>query len=321
MIKDNINNPLFFLFTCVRNGRQYINRLFESILSQTKVNFVHYIYEDGSTDPVNDLVTIYKEKAAKLQQPFKVIYDKNPINIGLNMATKHCISKCDCPYFIWIDCDNWVDKDFFKNLEETVKKSKKSSLIRTTLCSQTDNYSLSTSNIVLKPYDRIFQLKELMRGTYVYSFFAVKNSFYKEINKQNIMLDSKIFYNDDQILLLMLLSKNCDFAYSFNSIGHFLIRKDSVSSKNLPFHAAKDDQIEFCYKISKEYGDFVKYYYIIKSILFKIDNSVTTYKEKSNQLDLVLTYSKKYRIPLNVFNVKNFKLKRVKYFIFKLMGK
>ena len=77
--------PLFFLFTCVKDGRKYINKLFDSLLSQTKINFVHYIYEDGSNDPIEDLVLSYKEKVSKLEHPYKVIYDNKDVTDQVNV--------------------------------------------------------------------------------------------------------------------------------------------------------------------------------------------------------------------------------------------
>ena len=112
-----INEPLFFLFTCVKDGREYIDKLFESLLMQTKKNFIHYIYEDGSDNPLDEIVENYIKRVNQLDEPYRVVYEKCNKNIGLNKATEHCLKKCYLNYFIWMNCDDWLDVNFFKNAE------------------------------------------------------------------------------------------------------------------------------------------------------------------------------------------------------------
>jgi len=119
---EKTQDYLFFVFTCVKNGRKYIEKLFDSLLEQTLTNFVHFIYDDGSDDPIDDLVDEYRKKVSLLANPFPVIYEKNTTNIGINMATQYCISKCCARYFVWIDCDNWIDKNFFNEMTNTINR-------------------------------------------------------------------------------------------------------------------------------------------------------------------------------------------------------
>ena len=223
----NAENPLFFLFTCVKEGRPYIQKLFSSLLKQTKYNFVHYIYEDGSDDPIEDLVNEYKEKASKLVNPYRVEYEKNANNIGLNMATKHCIDMCYCPYFIWIDCDNWVDENFFKELEDAAVAHKNSIYIGSNRFDVCENF--------IKPYFSKKQLKlakkkkrdiEYLCDTFGFSFFAIKHSLYLEINKNNYFVNERHFFNDMQVISHCILS-NKEFSFADKAYSYFLCRNDS----------------------------------------------------------------------------------------------
>lgn len=260
----NNENPLFFLFTCVKDGRKYINKLFDSLLSQTKINFVHYIYEDGSADPIEDLVDIYKEKVSKLSSPYKVIYEKNPINIGLNMATKHCIDMCNLPYFIWIDCDNWVDKDFFKEIEKCCLKKPKADLIRTRLIGVGFSF-----NVDKPTTNNNTELQLFLRSKYYYSFFAVKTKKYLYINKNNYMSDVKTFFNDNQVLMCLLLSK-CKIALELKAIGYFGYHPDSMSACNLPLDRGKNDQLLFLKNVSNKLFEMLDCYYYCKTSMNKI---------------------------------------------------
>ena len=224
------NEVIFFLFTCVKDGRQYIGRLFNSLLKQTKVNFVHYIYEDGSDDFIEDLVDEYKIKANKLNTPIKIFYEKNKNNIGLNMSIKHCISKCNLPYFIWIDCDNWVDDFFFEELGKTAKKHPNSIMIRSALTSCKIEHNSFIVDKVFK-YNRFCsdrnKFKTFFYKFYSFGFFAVKTEDYFKINPYNVFINDRSYFCDDQIIFLCLLMSNESFSFSKKSAGYALTREDS----------------------------------------------------------------------------------------------
>lgn len=305
--------PLFFLFTCVKDGRKYINKLFDSLLSQTRINFVHYIYEDGSNDPIEDLVLSYKEKVSKLEHPYKVIYEKNPVNIGLNMATKHCIDMCSCPYFIWIDCDNWVDKNFFLELEKTVAKNKKAFLIRTHKEIYKNGIAIPYDSSITRKKNSKLQLNELLRSKFTYSFFAVNNNLYRKNNPCNFMINSKVFFNDDQVLLVCLLSKKCKIAYSRKSIGYFLRRDDSVSAISIPVELGRDDQIALLNKIDKIKGAYIESYYQIKDKIRYINsNQFTDPKKCLQQYIEIKEIAKKQHIKLSMFNCRSIHFKGIR---------
>ena len=220
---------LFFTFTCVRNGRQFISRLFDSLLKQTKKNFIHYIYDDGSTEPLDKMVEDYKQKVSKLEKPYEVIYEKNPNNIGLNMATKHCIDMCSCPYFIWIDCDNFVDSRFFEELEKGIFKHKNATVFRTRLLKYDEKKDcVSEMYKKHKSYKDKKQLKNLLYSKYAYSFFAINYDKYKIANPMNHFENVRSYFNDTQVLFSCALSE-CEFTFIKKSVGYYLSRDESES--------------------------------------------------------------------------------------------
>ena len=231
---DASKKPIFFLFTCIKDGRKYIKKLFDSLLGQTKKNFVHYIYEDGSVDSISDLVDEYKKQAASLEKPFEVIYENNEKNIGLNMATKHCIEMCDKEYFIWIDCDNWVDRDFFYNLEQTATKHPNAIMIKTSLFTVLENGNVFTdinTSRKRRINNKRNQIKNFFMNCYPFgfSFFAIKKEF---LGNNFLMLDEKHFSNDHQVICQILFKKH-PIVWSKKSIGYFLSRDDSEGHANL----------------------------------------------------------------------------------------
>ena len=271
----NNQNPLFFVFTCVKNGRKFIEKLFDSLLSQTRINFVHYIYEDGSTEPLDEMVEEYKLRASKLDKHYEIIYEKNPVNLGLNESTKHCIEKCNAPYFIWIDCDNWVNNIFFEELEKTAKRNKNALLLRTN-CQSIDESGQILRKIDLKKAKAKKQDRFFFYNDYPYCFFAVnKKRYFLECS--NTFIDDKLFYNDDQVICNCFFhEKNtplCEKAISF-----FLVHNSSVSYAGLSKDPSYDYKKfkELAIATNNSHFCFLEHMYQMKklfsSMLIALDN-------------------------------------------------
>lgn len=260
----------FFLFTCVRDGRQYIERLFESLLNQTSTNFIHFIYDNGSSDPIDDLILKYKEKVAKLKKPYEVRYEKTSESVGLNMATKYCIDKCDKPYFIWIDCDNWIHKDFFRNLKKEIDKHPDRILYRTYLI-KVDESGVTSSNfkerkLSLKNKNNAAFTFFTRKNRYYYSFFAINTKKYLELSHNNI-INIRDYYNDEQVLTYCYLS-NDKFSFVKKSVGYYLARENSEAHLIMPKQSnsnifAFDERIKIAESISKS---SLNYYLTIKKL-------------------------------------------------------
>ena len=303
MKRNNIRKPLFFVFTCIKDGNQFISKLFDSMLKQTTVNFVHYIYEDGSSIPLGSIVEEYRDKASKLSNPFEVIYECNQKNIGLNKSTQHCISKCNCPYFIWIDCDNYIDHSFFEEMEKLYKKSKNPLLLRSVIYNVNSPNIIRTSNCgTIKEAKSKFQIGLFLRRKYYYSFFAVNFEKYKIINPKNIMVDNRSFYNDEQILILCLL--NCEKApLSLSAKGFFLTREGQESSvSNLSLAEIQEEQLKLCHLVN---SDFEKHLSAMYEIKYLYDEFFKIYKRETKKSLIIIKSIKKISRKNNIM-LKNY---------------
>ena len=322
-IQQSKFTPLFFLFTCVKDGRKYIKTLFNSLLSQTDFNFVHYIYEDGSVDTIEDLVNEYKLKAS-----YQVMYEKNSINIGLNMATKHCIDICNLPYFIWIDCDNWVDKNFFFELGKAVKKNKKGNLFRTR-CYRDNLKNKSIDTAVFPLFSDSLKNKYckwiyFFRGykSYYYSFFAMKTEYFKEKMYFDFLVDRHLF-NDDQVLSHYYLT-NDTCVFVDKAKGFQLIREDSESASICSSQLDSNVKIykEYTQNLFRESGvykpDLFEHYYHVSTSCNKIFQHYTKFENKSGFSLLVSTcfYCLRNKVRIKWFiSFKEFIVYFIKYII------
>jgi len=257
-----MQNIKFFIFTCVYNGKKYINRLLDSMLKQDSNNFIHYIYDDGSTDDIGDIINEYKEKASKLDKPFKVIYERNSKNIGNLASTQHCLDKVlefkDCNYFGWINADDWLKDRGIKTLTKCILKKQKRYDV---FFYQQNLYTFVNNrlNIIKRKKTK----RNLMRSGNLLPYF-VQNAICADsfLAKSEILKDNSIklidgvnkynFYNDLQFILI------CSFLgyksiYLKKYLYCTLIREDSISY-NQSFDAWNDKSLELMQKSISKYS-------------------------------------------------------------------
>ena len=99
------------------NTEFYIERCIRSILKQTIREIEIIFVDDGSTD---NTVNIVKE-IAKKDNRIKIICQENQ---GANSARKTGFTYSNGEYVIFVDSDDWIDKNMGKELYETINKYK-----------------------------------------------------------------------------------------------------------------------------------------------------------------------------------------------------
>lgn len=92
-----LNHPLVSIITPGWNGKNFIHRLLDSILSQT-YDRMEYIYvDDGSTDGTKDVVLSYKSKFESKGIPFLYVYkDNGGLCSAIQEGLQHVNGECLC---------------------------------------------------------------------------------------------------------------------------------------------------------------------------------------------------------------------------------
>lgn len=107
--KEKDNQPLISVIVPVYNIEKYVGECIESILNQAYSNLEIILVDDGSIDESGAICDSY----AKCDKRIVVIHKKNG---GLVSARKAGLNKASGKYVGYVDGDDWVGKEFYRNL-------------------------------------------------------------------------------------------------------------------------------------------------------------------------------------------------------------
>jgi len=115
------NNKKISVLISVFNQEKYIGRCLRSLLSQTLKDDLYEIIviNDGSTDKTPYALKLFTDPNKSL---VKVI--NNDTNIGLPASINKAIHNSKCEYFVRVDSDDWVSKDFLKIMYTFLENNK-----------------------------------------------------------------------------------------------------------------------------------------------------------------------------------------------------
>lgn len=98
----------------VYNTEKYLKKCLDSLVKQTYKDFEIIIVNDGSTDDSYKIIDNYKNKYNFI----KVITQKNK---GLSEARNSGVRKSIGVYLIFIDSDDYVEKDLLENIDKNIE--------------------------------------------------------------------------------------------------------------------------------------------------------------------------------------------------------
>lgn len=161
----------------VYNGEKYIDKCITSILSQTYNNFEFIIVNDGSTDNTKDIIDIYSTKDNRI----RAFHTENK---GISSSRAFGLTKITGEYFIFIDGDDYVDKDYLKELYDSIVKNNAD----LATCEYYEVRDTGTSQIkILEHTNPIDYTRDLIHGK---TWCVVWNKLFKT----NIVRENKISF-------------------------------------------------------------------------------------------------------------------------------
>lgn len=99
----------------IYNVSKYLNRCVDSVVNQTYKNIEIILVDDGSKDNSGEMCDKYQEEYSNI----KVVHKENA---GLGFARNTGLEYVTGKYVIFVDGDDYIQKDMVENLYNDLKK-------------------------------------------------------------------------------------------------------------------------------------------------------------------------------------------------------
>lgn len=119
--------PLVSVITPCFNGEKYLNRYFDSILSQTYPNIEVIFVNDGSQDRTGQIALSYQNRLEEKGISFHYIYQENK---GQAAAVNQGLALFTGDYLTWPDSDDSFSCDYFEKLVRYLEEHPKAGIVQ-----------------------------------------------------------------------------------------------------------------------------------------------------------------------------------------------
>ena len=106
----------------VYNGEHFLNKCVDSVLNQNYKNIEMILVDDGSTDRSGVICDEYEKEYPDI----KVIHKKNG---GQTSARKAGVQLASSGWVTFLDCDDWIEKDYIEKMINTIKISQDTDIV------------------------------------------------------------------------------------------------------------------------------------------------------------------------------------------------
>ena len=298
---DKKSNPLISVLIPIYNSEKFLEKCLISIINQTYKNIEIICNDDASTDKSLSMLKSF----AKQDKRIKII--QNKINFGENKTRKNLIDKINGEYFIFIDSDDYIEKNFIQKMYETI------------ITDRSDLVECNVNMIKIGNRKTDFTVKKFgvfTANQYINFYKAVLwNKLFKtdivRKNKINFPTDKSItcgfdkFFNFEYIATIKRISVIPDKLYNYvihNSSTLSTMREDQILSD---FYS-----LNSCYNFLQNKNLFIKFYIAYFSLLHKF---------KSKLLISDIFYKAALQ-ELKILNKKMYYDHRCIYFLYLLLG-
>lgn len=246
----------------VYNTSRYIERCLDSIVGQDYPNWEVIMVDDCSTDNTVEIINNYIKKDDR----FKLYH--NETNQGCGLTRRKAISYGTGDWFVFIDSDDYVEKDYLSTLLLACVRT----CSEVSICgvfNHNSNYEYMSQHMCEKEY---ITSKEDLYRQYLFSSWIQPYNANKMFSRRviNSALYADLRYCEDSMTLYKWLWEANQAVVIPKSLYHYVRHEDSNSNKNNePLVKALDtctcvyDAINFCRRqgfddILPRLADFIK---------------------------------------------------------------
>lgn len=238
----------FSIIIPVYNCKLYLKRCIDSIINQKYDNLEVLLVDDGSTDG-SDLICDYY---ASTYDYIKVFHKQNE---GVSKARNVGLSKCTGEYVLFVDSDDYLDKQILSSANKILCKDsidilKFSYIKKANIIGKKYNYSIET--------DKIIEKKNYKEKLYKYLFntYDLSNIWGVFIRKDiidGLQFKKEIKYGEDFLFFANLLVKSHNIMLSSAAYYYYNVANNSAvrTNDNGKVYKSVIDNIYVCNEINK----------------------------------------------------------------------
>ena len=215
----------FSIIIPVYNVEKYLEKCLKSILNQSYDNYEVIIIDDGSTDKSFKIIDKYCNKDKRF-----TCYKRE--NSGVSAARNYGLNKVTGDYIIFIDSDDYIEKDLLKKLDESLTKNKVDVIKYG--CKVVDDNKNILSTVENENIENVLVInliEQLVSKKYfdtVWSY-SYKTTFWKK--NRFLFAEGKI-HEDFDFLLLIFYYANTMSIINYNGYNYVQRENSLMSDKN-----------------------------------------------------------------------------------------
>ncbi|HDZ03946.1 hypothetical protein LCGC14_0132100 [marine sediment metagenome] len=278
---------MFSIITPTYNRAHTLFRVYDSLISQTDVDFEWIIIDDASTDGTMNLVETWKLQCSK----FKISYFKLPINKGKPNAINFGLDYCSRPITIIADSDDSFDKNTISDLKTIWNKvnqtlnSEKIATIWTLVTNENgqlagEQFPYNFWQVNFK--DRVLNRKQMVAGEKWHSWRTEVLKKYKMLHSEHSFVGEGASWNqinkDYDFLCINIIHRT----YYKSMDGLIQKEKSRLELEKLKFYYSY-------YQLYKTSNYDILKYPFYKKYAFEYLKSLFYYKKRDLSLGIVKT--------------------------------
>lgn len=223
----------------IYNTEEYIGRCLDSIIKQDFQVAEIICVDDGSKDNSCAIVESYKEN-------YDIIKLISQENQGVVAARKRGVRAATGDYVAYVDSDDWIDKQMYKEMIRYVKADRSIDIVTSGLIRDYEGHSvIESENIPAGLYQgQILEIGLWNRMIDTSVFFRsnisvhINNKIYKRTLAQEVMdsVDDRINIGDDAACVYPGILRAKKIYVTGKSYYHYFMRSDSITT-----HIKKDE--------------------------------------------------------------------------------
>lgn len=204
----------------VYNVEKYLDKCINSLINQSYKKLEIILIDDGSTDNCGKICDEYALKDNRI----KVIHKENE---GLSAARNLGIAISKGDYIIFIDSDDWVDKEILLKLLKLIKKYNSDIAVCDYLLAYDENEYIEKGEIYEKIFSNIDAFKDLYSRTGgVIKSISCCKLYKRELFKDIVFPVRKI--HEDEFVTYKLLYKANIISYTNEKLYYYRQRENSI---------------------------------------------------------------------------------------------